>query len=190
MHLGKAILGGLIGAAVGIGLLVAIYFAFKVDQMWTAIIIAVCVGFGVRSLVSTHGHASYVRGAMTALIAVAAFVGAKFIVAQTASMRSAAAPNTAKILAERRLAEEAATDENGAPAQEEIVQITERDSQRDPSNLGMGRPPMRQDFSTWDFVWVCVAGLVAYELGRGAGSASPSQPTAVPGGDPNAPAAS
>ena len=29
---------------------------------------------------------------------------------------------------------------------------------------------MKQAFSTWDFIWLSVAALVAYELGRGSGT--------------------
>jgi hypothetical protein len=36
---------------------------------------------------------------------------------------------------------------------------------------GAPRNPRPQEFSTWDFVWLCISALIGYELGRGSGTA-------------------
>ena len=57
MQLGKALVGAVIGGAIGIGLLVAAYFLFRTEHTGLAILVAVCVGLGVRAMAATKGHA-------------------------------------------------------------------------------------------------------------------------------------
>ena len=86
MQFGKALVGGIIGAAVGIGLLfVVIRFS---DRFWLAIPFAIITGLGVRMAVSTAGHASYVRGALTAMLALAAYIGGLTVVTHVTSARA------------------------------------------------------------------------------------------------------
>ena len=53
MQLGKALLGAIIGAALGIGLLLAVYLLFDIDNVWLAIPFALITGLGVR-MVAVH----------------------------------------------------------------------------------------------------------------------------------------
>ena len=62
MQLGKSLLGAVIGSAVGVGLILAIYYSFALDHTGLAILMAICAGLGVRALVNTKSHASYLRG--------------------------------------------------------------------------------------------------------------------------------
>ena len=62
MRLGKALVGGIIGAAIGIALLfVVIRFS---DGFWLAIPFAIITGFGVPYGGRAAGRASYFRGAI------------------------------------------------------------------------------------------------------------------------------
>jgi hypothetical protein len=69
MQLGKALVGAIIGAAVGIGMLVAVSVTTGIMGFWLAIPFAIITGLGVRMLVSTAGHPSYARGVLTMLLA-------------------------------------------------------------------------------------------------------------------------
>lgn len=169
MQLGKALVGAVIGGAIGIALMVAAYFLFAADQAWLAIVVALCAGLGVRALVATKGHASYARGAMTGILTIAAFVGAKFLIAELASRSAVAGAARAERAAAAVI--DNADDKSGDSDDEsgEIDELASREIGRPldfgGTDDGVVRAP--QGFSTWDFVWLCVAALVAYELGRG-----------------------
>jgi hypothetical protein len=108
----NTLIGAIVGGLIGIGVLIAAFMFFEVQHTALAIVVAVLVGLGVRSMVSTKGHASYLRGALTALVAVAAFVGGNIVVAKVAQSQlsaNASKPMNPTPLPERSL--ESATEE-------------------------------------------------------------------------------
>ncbi len=172
MQLGKSIIGAIIGAALGIALLVVVFLAFHIDRVWLAIPVALLTGLGVRLLVSTSGHASYLRGAITGVFALGAYLLGWWVVAQVAQ---AQAKNNSELGLERRaaVAQSADADDDAAdaaadPAPAPPPVAAERPAPRATANQ---KPAMPRGFSTMDFIWLCVAGLIAYELGRGTGAA-------------------
>ena len=185
MQFGKTLVGAIVGAALGIGLLIAVYLMFGIDKMWMAIPVAVLTGLGVRMVASTSGHASYLRGAITVLLAMGAYLGGLAITRAVANHR---ADTVAKANPPRAAAQEPgeAGDAKEVPATE-APPVSAPPIARAPTDI-THRPAMpNQQFSTWDFISLAVAALVAYELGRGTGvapvatmGASPSEP--VPGG--------
>jgi hypothetical protein len=120
MQLKNTLIGAIVGGLVGIGVLIAAFMFFEVQHTALAIVVAVLVGLGVRAMVSTKGHASYLRGALTALVAVAAFVGGNIVVAKVAQSQlsaNASKPMKPTPLPERALesvTEEADVEEAGA----------------------------------------------------------------------------
>ena len=66
-------------------MLIAAYFFIGTEHTAVAIVVALLVGLGVRAMVATKGHPSYARGVLTALIAMATFLGGKYIVVEIAS---------------------------------------------------------------------------------------------------------
>src|SRR3954463_12886979 len=92
MQLGKTLVGAIIGAAVGIGMLVAVYVSLGIDRFWLAIPVAIITGLGVRMLVNTTGHASYARGVLTMLLAMAAYYVGWTVVTQVAMARASKEP--------------------------------------------------------------------------------------------------
>src|SRR5438477_333118 len=88
MQFGKALLGAIIGAVIGLVLLLAAYRFFAWDGFWLAVPFAIVTGLGVRVMVATGGH-SYARGALTAVLALAAYYGGWRLVAMIASRASA-----------------------------------------------------------------------------------------------------
>jgi hypothetical protein len=172
MQLGKALIGAIIGAALGVGLLAAVYLVFKIDHVALAIAVALLTGLGVRALVSTSGHASYARGALTGVLALAAYVAGWMLVAELAKARAAAAPKPAPVVAR---AEQPASDEPEAtrPAGDAAVMPDARQVDRSTaaSNMPKAGAPGQNPL---DYLWLAIAGLVAYELGRGTGVAPAS----------------
>jgi hypothetical protein len=195
MQLGKSLVGALVGGAVGIAALICIHMLTFWDKYWLAILVAIFTGVGVRMAANTSGHASYARGALTALVAILAFL-AWFPIQTQLTVRGALAK---PILPIRAPAEAAPADTDEA---DETAELADADGQDDaaeseetegadteaatpaadaaaqpkdeapnvaPGGLAKQRA---QQFSTWDLVWLCVAGLIAYELGRGTAPAA------------------
>jgi hypothetical protein len=177
MQLGKALVGAVIGSAVGIGLILAIYYAIALDHTALAILVAVCAGLGVRTLVTTTAHVSYLRGVLTCVVAILAFAASKFLIADLAARGAFAKPM--KPVAAR--AADDAPEEKGAgdsgPTQPVKAPEAVAPQQTGGAAGGMHAP---QAFSTWDFVLLSVAALVAYELGRGTGAPKETQPIVAP----------
>jgi hypothetical protein len=167
MQFGKTLVGAIIGGVLGIGLLIAVYLAFGIDKMWMAIPVALLTGLGVRMVAATSGHASYLRGAITVLLAMAAYLGGLAVTKAVANHRSqtVAKQNPARVASEEpgepgeTKAEEPAA--NAPPADVPIASAKSDSMAR--------RPAMPQAINTWDFLSLAVAALVAYELGRGTG---------------------
>jgi hypothetical protein len=166
MQLGKTLVGAVIGAAVGIGLLIAVYLLSGIDKMWMAIPIAVTTGLGVRLVAATSGHASYLRGAITVVLALGAYLGGLSITKTVASHRAETVSKANPARAAEEPGEQGdAKAEPGAEAPPvNAPPIAPPNPELVPHGRGMSQP-----INTWDFLSLAVAALVAYEFGRGSG---------------------
>jgi hypothetical protein len=185
MQLGKTLVGAIIGAALGIALLVAVFLFLQIDQMWLAIPVAILTGLGVRMMVSTHGHASYLRGALTVILALGAYLGglqvAKAVAMNRASSAAKANPPRVEV--------DESTDADAAKEEGEAAPAPKVEAPKAPPKAiddAMRRPAIPGQFSPWDAISLAIAAFIAYELGRGSGMAPktemapPSEP--MPGG--------
>ena len=120
-------------------------------------------------MVSTTGHASYTRGALTGILALAAYVGGWLLVAEVAKARAAAGPKRPAPTAPKQVDEQPKAD--AADAGEAAPVEMPQEIQRTPSGAGMPKA-VTPGQNPLDYVWLAIAGLVAYELGRGS-SAKP-----------------
>jgi hypothetical protein len=139
--------------------------------------VALLTGLGVRSMVSTHGHASYLRGALTALLALAAYAGGTSLYAEVAKNFAGAtkAPVSLPVAApaeEETVAEEGAEEAPVEPVVEPPVVA--------PRGGMINKPQLQQQSSLWDFAWLTIAALLAYELGRGSSAAVVQQQEIIP----------
>src|SRR3954451_12512405 len=89
MQPARTLIGAAVGAALGVGLLMAAYRIRGLDAVWLAIPFALLTGIGVRVALGGHARANYFRGAITALIALGAYLGGWFLVAAVAQHNAA-----------------------------------------------------------------------------------------------------
>jgi hypothetical protein len=176
MQLGKSLVGAIIGGLLGIALCIAVTkLSGGWDKMWLAIPVALLTGLGVRWMANTKGHPSYARGALTAIIAIAAFLASFPIAALITTRGAAARPINAQASAEPAddAGNDAADTEDAAdaPAPETQPAAPAREPGSDLAAGMRQRPPER---SPWEYVALGIAALIAYELGRGSGVARPS----------------
>lgn len=223
MQLGKTLVGGIIGAVVGIAVLIAVQHYRGLDQTWLSIVVAGFVGIGVRMMVSTSGHPSYTRGAITLLLALAAYFGGTKIYSELTTRGILAKKLPDRPVAQAPAAGEDAADEEGdaaaadpaadgattAEADGVAVPVDPTGAETAPAagEPAAGGPPAgepaaaqpppaepvagvlprdapkqapMQPASPWEYVWLAIAALVAYELGRGSEPSRPRGPVIPP----------
>jgi hypothetical protein len=182
MSLGPTLVGGVIGAAVGMALHLIVEMTTGIEAPWFAIVIGLATGLGVHQAnKSLAGKVSYLRGAITAAIALAAIVGSTPLISKFVSRDgAAAASNQAAAAADE--ADEADQDADSsagdataaAGAEDERLQIvTDRGAA---SQLARGPAP----FNVWQFIYMAVGTFIAYEFGRGTGAHAPAAASTPP----------
>jgi hypothetical protein len=173
MQFGRALVGAVVGGACGIAAYVGAYFLLGWQHTWFAVVVALLVGLGVRALVATKGHPSYVRGGLTALVAIAAFVGGMLLVVELAKLQAKKASQAARPVAAQ--SEDAGSTASESTQSAEPAEVSPQMIERPQAVDGaVGNVRARNELSTWDFIWMSVAALIAYELGRGSATAAPS----------------
>ncbi|WP_428307802.1 hypothetical protein [Lacipirellula sp.] len=179
MGVGPTLLGGIVGAAVGVGLHTLLETGLlgkPIEASWFAIIIGLLTGVGVRQANRQHMERSYLRGAISGIVALAAIYGSTVVIAEIMKKRDvsiAAKPPT--IAVDDETTGDEAADGAEATAEEPVEETTEEAT--NPALAGMGTMPTRtSDLNPWQFVWMAIGALVAYELGRGAGAPKTAEP--------------
>ena len=167
MQLGKTIVGAVIGAAIGILGMVAVYWVSSLVSVWLALGVAILTGLGVRLMVATSGHASYLRGAITGAMALGAYLLGTLVVASFAQYYAAKANAPRQI--EAAAADKAGEDAGDAEASQPEEKAPEPPNAAAMRRLsgGMRKAPVATGLSTLEFIVLCVSALIAYELGRG-----------------------
>ncbi len=178
MQLGKSLVGAVVGGVIGVGLVVALYNFFAIDNAWLAVLVAVCAGLGVRASVVTKGHASYLRGALTCVLAIGAFAASKFLIAGLASHGMLSDVRPVKRMIAKSEEPGGASEE--ASATSNVVEAPQIEQRPNAPVATAGKSRSPQPFSTWDFIWISIAALVAYELGRGSEVTHVPAPADIP----------
>lgn len=81
MDLKRTVVGAVAGAALGLGLHLAVGVIAKTEAVWFSIITGVCVGLGVwLAHKGIPRNVSYLRGAITAAVALAAILSSVYLV--------------------------------------------------------------------------------------------------------------
>ena len=184
------LLGGVIGAAAGIGVQVLVEAVAMRQAPWMAVIIGLATGLGVRMFTKAkHPGVSYLRGAIAGLIALGAvFAGQKAVAMAFTKQSNAAAAAMAKTAGGEKSDESAPAGDDKAAAAGVAAQES---SMRDRPGAGgamldkMRRGPDNSD--VWQFAFMAIGAFLAYEFARGSNSPQPaaSEPEPMGGMDPS-----
>lgn len=181
MGVGPTLLGGIVGAAVGVGLHTLLETGMlgkPIEASWFAIVIGLLTGLGVRQANRTHMERSYLRGAISGIIALAAIYGSTVLIAEVAKKRdkAVAAKPTATAGESDEVSDDAADGDEAAVAEAETP-AADADRTMNPALAGgvVGNP-RAGDLNPWQFVFMALGALVAYEFGRGVGAPKPVEP--------------
>lgn len=181
MGVGPTLLGGIVGAAVGVGLHTVLETGMlgkPIEASWFAIVIGLLTGLGVRQANRTHMERSYLRGALSGIIALAAIYGSTVVIAEVMKKRDQAmVMKTVTAAAETDEASDAAADGDDAAAVEAETPAADADRTMNPALAnGVVGNPRAGDLNPWQFVFMALGALVAYEFGRGVGAPKPAEP--------------
>jgi hypothetical protein len=174
-------LGGVVGAAVGVALHTVLETGMlgkPVEASWFAIVIGLLTGLGVRQANRTHMERSYLRGALAGLIALAAIYGSAEVIANVMKKRDQAMKSKPAAAADEAVEKEGdATTTDETTTAEAEAPAKEADRTINPALAGgvVGNP-RAGDLNPWQFVFMALGALVAYELGRGVGAPKGGEP--------------
>jgi hypothetical protein len=181
MGVGPTLLGGIVGAAVGVALHTLLEtgtLGKPIEASWFAIVIGLLTGLGVRQANRTHMERSYLRGALSGIIALAAIYGSTVVIAEVMKKRDQAmVMKSATAAAETAEASDAAAEGDDAAAAEAETPAADADRTMNPALAnGVVGNPRAGDLNPWQFVFMALGALVAYEFGRGVGAPKPAEP--------------
>jgi hypothetical protein len=182
MGVGPTLLGGIVGATVGVGLHTLLETGMlgkPIEASWFAIVIGLLTGLGVRQANRTHMERSYLRGALSGLIALAAIYGSTVVIAEVMKKRDQAmVTKPAAAAGETNEANDDAADGDDATTAEAETPAADADRTMNPALAGgvVGNP-RAGDLNPLQFVFMAIGALVAYQFGRGAGAPKPAEPT-------------
>ncbi|HEX5470493.1 MAG TPA: hypothetical protein VFW73_01340, partial [Lacipirellulaceae bacterium] len=142
---------------------------FAIDKMWMAIPVALLTGLGTRAALAKNGRASYVRGAITVLLAMGAYLGGLMITRAVANHRAAMAAKPSAHAKLQNPSGKPGVKDTAGEAVAPPPSASPHDAATAHPDASMHRPAMPTEFSVWDYICLAAAALLAYELGRGSG---------------------
>jgi hypothetical protein len=169
---GPTLIGGLVGAAVGVGAHVVLETGLlgtrPYEAAWFAIVIGLLTGLGVRWANKHHMERSYARGAISAFIALAAIVLSTFLISKVMSQRDAmAGKKPIDGAAAKADGGEVAADANAAADDAGVAEPPPLAEPGGPLSAQIGQPRGPNEPNPWQFLFMALGALVAYEFGRG-----------------------
>ena len=174
MGVGPTLLGGVIGAAVGVALHLVLETGMlgkPIEASWFAIVIGLLTGLGVRQANRTPMERSYLRGGISAALALAAIFASTLLLAEYMKKRdAAAAARNPPVAVSAPAATGDANDDATADAGEAVAADAPAETAPNPLLTGdASRGGGRAALNPWQFVFMALGALVAYEFGRGGG---------------------
>jgi hypothetical protein len=181
MGVGPTLLGGIVGAAVGVGLHTLLETGMlgkPIEASWFAIVIGLLTGLGVRQANRTHMERSYLRGAISGLIALAAIYGSTVVIAEVMKKRdqAVAVKPAAAAADDEDETSDAGEGDKAVTADAETSATGDERSMNPALAGGVVGNARAGDLNPWQFVFMALGALVAYEFGRGAGAPKGAQP--------------
>lgn len=162
----RVFLGGLIGAAVAAAVWLGLEHVTQLNLGWLSCAVGAVTGFSVHRAAGPGSGGSFVRGALAVCLALVAIVGGRQVYVKVmAANTGTPIPKTfvAPIVSEPEAAE--GQEESDAA----LPQTPDRTRQRLLNAEAVSSPkvPFKNSHSDWDMLWMCLAAIAAYVIGKG-----------------------
>ena len=196
MNFGKALVGAILGGAIGIVAHAAIEYAIG-EASWLPVVMGLIIGICVRTADrSALATASYARGALAALVALGSVFAAVTVTSSTVILSD----QTGNTKIEQPQSNDPATPQDASEepdedADDEVAKEEGEgeDAPAQPTERGVSSMPIvindaplvaiNQEFSVWNFAFIAVGAFLAYELARGGSNPPPQTEPATEGDD-------
>ncbi len=169
----KTLLSGIVGAAVATAAWLALEYVTQREFGWLACLVGLITGLSVHWAAGSHARASFVRGALAVVLTLAACVGGRMVYAKVME-RVSADLNKQMALVEEIMVEEGEVDtdtqDDSAESSDEVAVAAEPEARRADiadARIKMNKPSVKSAMSQADMLWLCVAALAAYVVGKG-----------------------
>jgi hypothetical protein len=192
----RVLLGGIIGAAVAVAAWLGLEHVTQMDLGWLVCGVGVITGYCVHCAAGPRSGGSFVRGGLSVLLALVAIVGGRLVYAKV--MEANAGKVAAVAVAEEPGGDEAQVEQSQeVETQEESEETTEESTatsqrsatvdERSVAPAGMGPiaiPSRKPSFSQLDMLWMSLAALAAYVIGKGRDEVQPTAAVEEPQSEP------
>lgn len=183
----KVLISGIIGAAVATAAWLALeHFTLK-EFGWLACLVGFVTGLAIHSAAGAHARASFGRGALAVILTLAACVGGRLLYVKVMEsvradlneqMAQVAEPKGGEV-ADAENGSSETSDEGGEAAEPKPAQPPEADMPA--ASMKLQKPSMKTAISQGDMLWLCLAALIAYVVGKGSdGQPTAAEPVAAP----------
>jgi hypothetical protein len=169
MHIFNWLFGGILGGAFGAAVWVAIECTTGKEFAWMAWPIGLLVGWGVHKFAAADTRGGFMRGALAALLALAAILGAGWSKQKIMTKQAAQAATPAVVGASSGTGEDGQNNAETSGSDQVKVDLRELPTGR---FSGTGEARSRNAFQNMDMLWLCLAALTAYVVGKGPGTDS------------------
>jgi hypothetical protein len=178
MHCCKWLCGGILGGLIGGTAWVMIELLTHKEFGWIAWVVGVLVGLGVHVASSKELRGGFLRGAVAALLALAAIIGAKVSLAQIMTHQAAKAAQPAVGHDSHSTGSEAPADAATGGDGPNSLAVPPEEIERDVLRESLDST-QESSFKDWDMLWLCLGAITAYIVGKGAG------PDTLPSDEPS-----
>ena len=161
----RILIAGIIGAVVSAAVWLGAEYTLQKDVGWLSILVGLGTGYAVHRAAGKDAGVGYGRGALSVILALAAIVLGRMAYAEVMQASSKAA-EAAKIdvAAIKEAAEDVETDE---AVEVEAPPVLSEAPPRRPGNAGPQKLTIKKGVSNIDFLWMALAALSAYVVGKG-----------------------
>lgn len=173
----RVLLGGVIGALAAAGAWMAIEHTAKQEFGWMAIAVGLVTGYVVHKAAGAGSRGSYARGALAVVLALVACVGSRQVYAKVMAKTNSGAETpaaSAEVEADSPATSEKSNSEGEETAEPSKSVISLQD-QSGSGAVSFGKASLKKGISEWDMLWLSMAALTAYVVGKGRGQSAANE---------------
>ena len=182
----RVIVAGIIGAAVAAAVWLGAEHMSPKDLGWLSTLVGLVTGCSVHKAAGAGAGGGYVRGGLAVILTLAAIVGGRQVYAKVmqATNQAAAAVMQPAVPNTEAAADKADDDGTEGAVEKPDTEIDMTVTDMVPGKVGNQKLPLKKGKSEIDMLWMCLAALAAYVVGKGSdavkATAEPIEQTAEP----------